>query len=62
MSDLDQALPGQQTDDEDAQLDALLAAADAAVLGRLAEAVDIDSRPGRGLRAIGHRRGGSFQR
>ncbi|MEU5930934.1 hypothetical protein ABZ817_47180, partial [Streptomyces antimycoticus] len=43
MSDLDQALPGQQTDDEDAQLDALLAAADAAVLGRLAEAVDIDA-------------------
>ncbi|WP_413812741.1 hypothetical protein [Streptomyces sp. OE57] len=43
MSDLDQALPGQQTGDEDAQLDALLAAADAAVLGRLAEAVDIDA-------------------
>ncbi|MGW7759045.1 hypothetical protein ACWGK6_47555 [Streptomyces violaceusniger] len=43
MSDLDQALPGQQTGDEDAQLDALLAAADTAVLGRLAEAVDIDA-------------------
>ncbi|MDN3058957.1 hypothetical protein PH213_31345 [Streptomyces sp. SRF1] len=41
--DLGQALPGQQTDDEDAQLDALLAAADAAVLGRLAKAVDIDA-------------------
>ncbi|BBJ37381.1 hypothetical protein SSPO_000990 [Streptomyces antimycoticus] len=43
MSDLDQALSGQQTGDEDAQLDALLAAADAAVLGRLADAVDIDA-------------------
>ncbi|MYU17480.1 hypothetical protein GTZ78_44040, partial [Streptomyces sp. SID8361] len=43
MSDLGQALPGHQPGDEDAQLDALLAAADAAVLDTLAEAVDIDA-------------------